>query len=188
MIVVNSDHKKILNKSLKLNVKSVKRSKILSGDHVSDYSIISSTIENLKKKLNFDYVLYLQPTSPFRKIEDINRIIKKVIDEKLNGSWSVTKIDKKFHPYTILKYCNKELKLFSNKGKKIFARQQLGDLYIRNGVFYFLKIKALKNSKSIYLSKLDKFEIDYDLVNIDDMTDLNLARKIYPYFAKSNLL
>ena len=68
--------------------------KILSGDHVSDYSIISSTIENLKKKLNFDYVLYLQPTSPFRKIENINRIIKKVIDEKLNGSWSVTKIDK----------------------------------------------------------------------------------------------
>ena len=49
LIVVNSDHKKILNKSLKLNVKSVKRSKILSGDHVSDYSIISSTIENLKK-------------------------------------------------------------------------------------------------------------------------------------------
>ena len=68
-IVVNSDHKKILETGRKMKVNSMIRPNRLSGDFISDYQIIENTIYNLKKSINknFDILIYLQPTSPFRK-------------------------------------------------------------------------------------------------------------------------
>ena len=78
----------------------IHREKKYSGDKVSDYQIISSSIKKLKE--NYDYVVYLQPTSPFRKIIQLIEALKNY-DKKFNSIWSVTKIDKKFHPFKVLK-------------------------------------------------------------------------------------
>ncbi len=73
---------------------------------------------------------------------------------------------------------NKNIKLYSNKGKNIIARQQLGDLYIRNGVFYIFNIKKILKFKSIYLKNTFGFEIKNKIVNIDSLNDLKLAKKM----------
>ena len=52
------------------------------------------------------------------------------------------------------------LSIYAHSGKKIFARQQLEDIYIRNGIFYIFKISKLIKSKHIYLKKLS---INYKL-------------------------
>ena len=64
-------------------------------------------------------------------------------------------IDKKNHPKKVL-YVEKKkyLKTFIKDGVKIVARQQLEDIYIRNGIFYFFSIRELKKQKTIYLKKL----------------------------------
>ena len=180
-VVVNSDNKKILDLSNKMGLKTIKREKKLISDRISDYQIISSSVMNLSKLgLKYDYLIYLQPTSPFRVKNDLLKSLKKIILNKSDSIWSVTKVIDKYHPYKILEI-NKDsfLKLHNDKGKKIIARQQLKNVYIRNGIFYIFQIKSLLRYKSIYLPKTLKYEIDYDYVNIDTYEDLKKARKLY---------
>ena len=82
----------------------------LSGDFISDYQIIENTIYNLKKSINknFDILIYLQPTSPFRKKSQITKSLNELIDNNLNSIWSVSKVEKKFHPKKIIT-CTKKI-------------------------------------------------------------------------------
>jgi CMP-N,N'-diacetyllegionaminic acid synthase len=126
-IIISTDHKKIKKISLKTNCCIHERSKYLSGDKISDFKLIKDVLYKNDKKDYYDYIIYLQPTSPIRKVNQILTSLNKVINENLNGSWSVTKIDKKFHPLKILTIKNNYLKSFIKKGQKIIARQQLND-------------------------------------------------------------
>ena len=111
--------------------------------------------KDVKKK--YDFVVYLQPTSPIRKIYHLKSALKKVIENKYDSSWSISSIDKKFHPKKVLKISDKNfLSIYSNSGKKIFARQQLENIYIRNGIFYIFKISKLINNRDIYLKKITR--------------------------------
>ncbi len=178
--IVSSDNTKILKEAKLAKVDTHKRSKKLSGSYVSDYEIINDIILRFK---GFDYLLYLQPTSPFRKKNSLVSTFDKIIKNKYHGAWTVTCVDKKFHPKKILTLTNKKyIKTYINDGKKIIARQQLEDTYIRNGIFYIFSIKELKKQKTIYLKKTIFHKINYEHYNIDVMRDLinsrNLAKKL----------
>ncbi len=179
-IVVNSDHKKILEIGRKMKVNSMIRPNRLSGDFISDYQIIENTIYNLKKSINknFDILIYLQPTSPFRKKSQITKSLNELIDNNLNSIWSVSKVEKKFHPKKIITCTKKNyFKLFDKSGEKVVARQQLDNTYIRNGLFYIFKIKKLIEKKSIYLNKSKISITNYHVINIDNQIDLRNAKK-----------
>mgnify|MGYP001376939464 FL=1 len=178
-IIVSSDNKKILNIGKKLGVSLHLRSKKLSGDYVSDISLILDVIKN-KKYVSFDYLLYLQPTSPFRFKKDFLKALKKLIKQKADAIWSVTNISNKNHPLKVLKENKKKyLQTYLNSGKKIVARQELDEIFIRNGIFYFFSIKKLKLKKTIYLKKSIPYQIFYEYFNIDTPNDLKLAKKLY---------
>ena len=131
----------------------------------------------VKKK--YDFVVYLQPTSPIRKIYHLKGALKKVIENKYDSSWSISSIDKKFHPKKVLKISDKNfLSIYSHSGKKIFARQQLENIYIRNGIFYIFKISKLIKNRDIYLKKNYPSITSYLSVNIDSYEDLKKAKKI----------
>ena len=177
--IVSSDSLKILQLAKKNNFIGIKRSKILSGDQVSDFRVIKSVLTNsYVMKSKCDYLIYLQPTSPMRRNKELIFALKKIINEKLHSAWSISKIDKKNHPLKILTIKKKKLILHNLKGKNIVARQQLDDIYIRNGVFYIFSIKELIKNKSIYLNKTLPVEINYKIINIDSSMDLNIARKL----------
>lgn len=176
-IIVNSDHKKIIKTSKKIGADVIQREKKYSGDKVSDYQIILSSIKKLKT--NYDYVVYLQPTSPFRKNYQLIEALKLLIKKNYNSIWSVTKIDKKYHPFKVFNSKKGFLNLFCEKGKKIVARQQLKDAFIRNGIFYIFNVNALKKYKTIYLPKTSFYETNHFFINIDDHNDLRTARKNY---------
>jgi len=178
--VLSSDNKKIINHSKCLKFEIVKRSKKLSGDRVSDFQVIQETLIFIKDNLkyNFDYLVYLQPTSPVRKRRHLLDAIKKVIKFKYDGSWSVTKVDTKYHPLKSLKIVRNKLKLFDNRGQRVIARQMLNSVYIRNGVFYIFDIQRLLKNKSIYLEKILPSVTEYKTANIDNLVDLKLAKKL----------
>jgi len=176
--IVSSDGSKILKLAEKNNFISIKRSKLLSADKISDFSVIKSVIRNPEvAKSKYDYVIYLQPTSPIRRKKELIYALEKIIKEKFHSAWSVSKIDKKNHPLKILKIKNKCLSLYDLKGKQIIARQQLEDIYIRNGVFYIFSIKELMKKGSIYLNKTLPIKINHQIVNIDNLSDLRMAGK-----------
>ena len=177
--VLSSDSNLILKHAKKLNFEIIKRNKKLSGDQISDIEVINhSLIQLTKKNLNFDYLVYLQPTSPIRQRGHLLTTMEKVIKNNYDSSWSISKVSLKYHPLKSLKIYNKKLKLFDEKGKKIVARQMLNETYIRNGVFYIFNIKELIKQKTIYLKKTFPSITKYRTINIDSLDDLKEARKI----------
>ena len=177
-IIVSSENKKILKIAKDLNVKLHIRSKKLSGDLVSDIELILNILKTNNNN-NFDYLLYLQPTSPFRFRNDFIKALTNLIKQKADATWSVTKMSNKYHPLKILKkYGNNYFKPYLPSGKKIVARQQLNEVFIRNGIFYFFSIKKLILNKTIYLKKSIPYVVNYEYVNIDNYNDLKLGRQL----------
>ena len=78
----------------------------------------------------------------------------------------------------MLKIEENNLKLLDKRGQKIVARQMLKDIYIRNGVFYIFNIEKLMQNKSIYLKNIYPSITNYKTANIDNLDDLNLAKKL----------
>ena len=178
--IISSDHKKIINIGKKLNFLICKRPKKLSGDRISDYKVILNAINILKNKfkLNPDYIVYLQPTSPIRRKRDLQKGISQIINKNYDAVWTISKLDKKFHPFKILDVKNKKIVINSLKGKKIIARQMLDEKYIRNGIFYIVNVKSLMKQKTMYMKKILPFLINYRHVNIDTLSDLKMARDL----------
>mgnify|MGYP006101570173 CR=1 FL=1 len=175
--IISTDSLKYQKIAKKFNINSFfLRPKKLSGSSISDIQVIDHAINYLNniKKEKYDIILYLQPTSPNRKKEDMTKAIKILIKKKLDSVWSVTKIDKKFHPLKILKKNNNDgFNYYLDEGKDIIARQQLDDLYIRNGVFYILNAKSFKKNKSLIGEKNLLYEIKSKSYNIDNLDDFN---------------
>lgn len=176
--IISSDSKRILKIGKKLNFNLVKRPKRLSGNRVSDIKVILNCINEIGKKDLPDYIVYLQPTAPIRKVKHLINAIQIVIKKNYDSSWSVQEIDKKFHPLKILKVNNNKLKLYLEKGKNIIARQMLKKVFIRNGIFYIFKVKSLLRKKSIYLDRVYPSVTDYKSINIDTIEDLNAAKSL----------
>ena len=178
--LISSDSDRILKHGKKLEFMTIKRPKKISKDHATDYQVINHAIKELhKKKLEFDYLAYLQPTAPFRKTNHFLNALKKVYKNRLNGAWSVTEIDKKMHPMKIILNNNNFINLYLKDGKKFKSRQKLEQVFIRNGLFYIFSTRELLKKKSIYLKKMYLSLTKYFNVNIDTIKDLKIARKNY---------
>ena len=178
--IISSDHKKIIDIGKELNFLICKRPKKLSGDRISDYKVILNAINILRSKFKLypDYIVYLQPTSPIRRKKDLQKGISQIISKKYDAVWTISKLDKKFHPFKILDVKNKKIVINSLKGKKIIARQMLDEKYIRNGIFYIVNVKSLMKQKTMYMKKILPFLINYRHVNIDTLSDLKMARDL----------
>jgi CMP-N,N'-diacetyllegionaminic acid synthase len=178
-IIVSTDHAAIKKEAKNCNVEVIERPKFLSGDYINDYKVIRHVIKNNEEI--FDYIVYLQPTSPIRSIKFFKKKFKETIFKKYESCWSITEIDKKFHPDKILVIKKKKLSLFLKKGYKFVARQLLSPIYIRNGNFYIFDTKSFLKKKSIYLKKILPAVTKFKTINIDSQKDLIKSRKLLGY-------
>lgn len=175
-IFVNTDNKKIINEAIRRNVNYIKRPAKLSGDRISDFKILNHTIKNIS--LSYKYIIYLQPTSPFRKRRDLMEAIKLIKKKNFDAVWSVSKINKKYSPLKVLINKKDKLYLFSKRGEKVIARQMLNNSFIRNGIFYIFRVSSLIKQKTIYLNKCGFKVINNKLINIDTPEDFKNAKKL----------
>ena len=105
-------------------------------------------------------------------MQDIKKCFNLLTSNKLEAVWTISKIDKKFHPIKILTTNNNKLKYFSSGGKNFVNRQSLKDNFIRNGIAYFFTRKSIINLKQILPLNSGFVEISRDIANIDTFQDL----------------
>ena len=156
-----------------------KRPKNISGDIVSDFKVLEHALKTTEKILRrkFDIIISLPPTSPLRDKNYIEKGIKKLIKNKYDSLWTVSKIDTKFHPEKQLVLKKNKLNYFHRNGPRVIARQQLSDMYYRNVVAYImtrdciLKKKLLTNNSGYLI-------INKKQISIDTLEDLNNVRKL----------
>lgn len=113
----------------------------LSTDSAKSIPVVQHAINWLKDNegKEFDYVMILQPTSPFRAAEDIDRSIEKIVDTGADSVMGMKKlIDFSLAKLKVLDG-DKILPLAENEGKQSSARSELRDLYKRNCAIYLTK-------------------------------------------------
>jgi len=144
-VIVSTDDEKIAEVAQQLGAEvPFIRPVELSQDDSSHISVVLHTIHWLEEKEGFcpDYIMLLQPTSPFRTVEDMQKSIQFAKDNHAVAVMSVCEATK--HPYKTYKILeNGTLEYFipSNIGYKY--RQALPKVYEENGAIYLNKRSSL---------------------------------------------
>jgi len=155
------------------------RPKKISGGKISDQDVLIHALKKaeIKFKTKFDIIVSIPPTTPTRRKSEVETAIKKMINENYDSLWTISKTDNKFHPEKTLKISNNKIKFYSKNGKNVIYRQQLKDVYHRNGVAYVVKRKLIRN-KVLINKNTGYFLSKFNHVSIDTIEDLALAEKI----------
>ena len=154
---VSTDCAKIKKVAQKFNANVLDRPKIIS----QDFSKSEEALIHFSEKIEFDVLVFIQPTSPLLKSKDINKGIRLILDEGYNSVFSVYK--QHWIPRWTL-----DIKPINWKTNNRPMRQEVNEEYVENGAFYITtKISLLKSQlrysgkKNIVVMPLSRsFQID----------------------------
>ncbi|MGL5615031.1 MAG: cytidylyltransferase domain-containing protein [Sarcina sp.] len=155
-----------------------------SKDLAQDNSKIEDAIEELLNKLDSeekyipDYILLLQCTSPFRKVEHIEEAIKSLLESNYDAIISLCEAE--VNPYWTNVIDEKgNLKYFLEEGIKIKQRQLLPKIYRYNGAIYLIKRETFKKEKSLEAKNLTGYIMSKeDSLDIDEEIDFLIAEEL----------
>lgn len=180
-IIVSTEDKEIRDISLVYGAEvPFLRPKELAQDNTSSVDTIVDVIMKLKdiEKLEYDFVLLLQPTSPLRNEKHIDESIDLLISnlDKYNALISVTELE---HPV----YWNRNiddsqrLRNFMEYDKnKNYRRQDFMKTYRLNGAIYLIKTDAFLNYKNFETKDTLAYIMNRkSSIDIDCIDDLELA-------------
>lgn len=180
IILVSSDCSKTLKIAKKYNFyHGYTRPKYLSTNKSNITQAALHAIDWIQKnkRLEIQNVILLQPTSPFRRYNEINMSIDLFMNNKLQSLVSVSPVIQS--PYEIASISKNQLKflLVSNEYRRQDQKRNFyfvdGSIYIANKKF-LQKYNTFVNKSSFPYILNSKYRID-----IDDIEDFNVAEKIY---------
>ncbi|QOP42606.1 acylneuraminate cytidylyltransferase family protein [Sulfurimonas sediminis] len=173
-IVVSSDDDEILGIAHSLNVTVLKRPATLSTDTATTFEVIQHLIKNFEKQ--YTHLILLQPTSPLRDSEDIDKAIE-LLDKK-NADAVVSVCEMEHSPLwsnTLPK--NKSMTTFLNKEILNKRSQDLETYYRLNGAIYVISVTKLLEKKSFFLEEsIYAYVMDQKKsIDIDTKLDFEIA-------------
>lgn len=150
------------------------------------FSSTRETLQNLrecylKMGISFSRWLIFQPTSPFRDCTELDEMMNFVMLEKNKDSYSlvsVTNVGDK-HPARMYKKVDHGLERYLPNAKSEFSRRQdLEDLYVRDGGFYVTSDSLLADGQ--FISSNPSFIVrSYPWhINIDTEEDIRFAQSV----------
>ena len=175
-VIISTDCKEIEKIALKYGAKSY----FLRPNHLAsnDAKAIDVYIYTIEKLINeYDYIInefiVLQPTSPLRKVDDVNSAIDLFFGKKADSVISYTKEN---HPIEWHQYINLEgkfEKIFNNN--KLLNRQESRESYYPNGAIFIFKCNLIKQNK-YYNSNSYAFIMPIEKsIDIDTRFDFEIA-------------
>jgi len=183
-IIVSTDNEKIARISTSLGVEvPFLRPKKISSDSSNTMDLVKHTIKKLEKyKFIPDIITILQPTSPFRTTQMIDKSIDMLIKSNSTSIISVSKMKK--HPYSSFWFCDKYLKPFKSDFLKFYQRQLFPELFYPTGGIYTFWTSTLTNYNSLYGPKIKPMIINNEIINldIDDNLDFFIAEMCKKYW------
>jgi CMP-N-acetylneuraminic acid synthetase len=149
----------------------------LSGDRVADWDVLVHCLQRIEQldSCKYNVIVMLPPTSPLRKKEHVIKSIEKLVNGKYDAVWTVSEVDTKYHPLKQLVLKKGQLDYYDDNGNKIIARQQLSNLYQRNGAAYVMTRECILENKDIKGKKTGAYVIEEPMISIDTWDDFKLV-------------
>ena len=174
-ILVSTDSKeiKVIAENCGLNVPFLRPDE-LATDFSSSQDVILHAIDYTQQRgQNYDSVVLLQPTSPFRNAQHIEEAIK-LYDKRLEMVVSV-KVSGHNPYYTLYEESDNGF-LTQSKKAKFTRRQDCPNVYAYNGAIYVISIDALKTKSIAEFDKVKKYEMsELHSIDLDTPLDWDLA-------------
>ena len=152
----------------------------LAQDDSTHISVVLHALEYLRETTREipDYLLLLQPTSPCRTLDDIEKCISLAKQSDADAVVSVCSAEK--HPY--LMKCIRDdgfLEDFAKSDIQYLRRQSLPKVYAINGAIYLNRCITLINEKTFFPKRTLPYVMPpYRSLDIDTEWDFFLADKI----------
>ncbi len=176
--VVSTDHDDIAAAAQAAGLAApFRRPEDISGDRIGDWDVLHHALLACEELdgCTYDVIVMLQPTSPFRRPEHVEKTVHHLLEGAYDSVWTVSETDSKAHPLKQLVIKDDMLDYYDPQGAKIIARQQLKPVYHRNGVAYAITRQCLEEQKTIKGKRTSAVIITDPLVNIDTMDDFLYA-------------
>ena len=146
----------------------------ISGDESPSSDFILHTLELFREQgRHFDYILLLEPTSPLRKPDDIDRAIETLFRfNGVDGIISVGEVHME-HP-SIVKRIDQAglLRPYQEAAPAVSHRQMLDKAYFPYGVLYMLRCNLFMETKTFYSGRIVPYIIErWQNYEIDDLYD-----------------
>ncbi len=179
-VLVSSDSDDIL-KTAKVSDKviALKRPDELAGDKTPILPVYRHAVEEYEKKSGkkVDYLIGLEPTTPFRNPEDIDGCVKKAIESKADVIVSVKPTAE--NPYFVLIEPRADDPQWFEQSKRCDAtrRQDAPPVFTINGAVYVFTRQTLFTVENLYQAKrLGVYEMPWERsVDLDSESDFKLA-------------
>jgi len=156
---------KLVSKGLGANI--INRPSEISGDN----SKSEEALLNFAEWVDFDVVVFIQPTSPLLESDDIDGAIKMMIDKNLDSVFSAYK------EHWIPRWSQDMYPYYWDINNRPM-RQDVPERYVENGAFYITTRKALLESGLRYSGNIGIYEMPMSRsFQVDTTEDLELIEK-----------
>ena len=156
------------------------RPETLSTDNATTQDVLLHCLDFYEQKgVFYDYILLLQPTSPFREKKHLEDILMEN-NEDCDMIVSVKETDS--NPYYVLLEENEEGYLKKLMKGEFTRRQDCPKVYEYNGSMYLIRVSSMKEKLISSFTKIKKYEMHskYSL-DIDSEIDFKLAEVLLDY-------
>lgn len=156
------------------------RPKELAKDDTPHLPVMKHAVEEMEKidGIVYDYVLIFQPTSPFRRREDIDGSINKLIETGLDSLITVCEVDTNKHPVKMRVFDGEKLKPICEhfEIKEGTRRQDFPPIYKRNSAIFAMKRDTYMKKNSLMGDSTAGYVMPIELsCDIDELPDFKQA-------------
>lgn len=176
IVVLTTDDEKLIKENKDI-AEIVLRKQSLSSDTACSFEVWRDAVLKIinKYKLNKNYfsTLLLEPTSPNRKLIDLENIKQLHLKNNCNVL-TLSELNKSYSPEKIMKIDKGITSFYLKNGINFLRRQKIKNYYYRNGICYACKADIIvkKNPKKNFYLNCQSMIINREVVNIDNKSDL----------------
>ena len=153
------------------------RPNVLANDTASSIDVVKHAVKELEKAdgVRYNYAVLLQPTTPLRLSEDIDKVVQKLISTQCDTVITMVDVGA-YHPARMYRIENDRLVGIMEESIAMRRRQDLPPIYIRSGDVYACKRDIIFNRNSMLGNDCRPLVISPNrAINIDTLRDIVLA-------------
>ena len=138
------------------------RPDFLAQDDSSTADVLVHMINELEKiGETFDYILLLEPTSPLREVNDIDKAFEQLLSiPQAKSIVGISKVESQ-HPSFTVSLQNENNFIQSKNNFKVLRRQEIEELYFYEGSLYISEIKSYREKKNFELLYIRRKKISH---------------------------
>lgn len=150
----------------------------LAGDAVPHLPVMQHAIKFMEEKNScmYDFAIIIQPTSPFRTTEDIDKTLELLIATNADSAVTMVEVEGGYHPIKMKKLEGEKVLPYCMDEVEGMRRQDLPTVYKRSGAAYSMRRSIIMEDGKLYGNHIVGFVVPKERsIDIDVPMDWIIA-------------